>query len=138
MKKYGIKSVRLSIIYMRRRELITKEKMENYCKGKEDRKDSVNDDLESFFEDIQLGKDPNDEVLTYFLPKLTEKELKFAVNKKFISADLWLSNWGGNVDPDEMRLSESKLKYVKGQIDRRTYTIDIFPTNRKRKHSSSK
>ena len=45
------------------------------------RKDSVNDDLESLFEDLRLGKEPDEEVLTYFLPKLTEEEMK-SVNEK--------------------------------------------------------
>ena len=66
-------------ILMQIRNLITTEEMENYCEGEEHEKDSVNDDLENFFEDIQLGKVPDnrflDPVFTYFLPKLTEEEL---------------------------------------------------------------
>ena len=34
--------------------------MESYCKGEEDEKDSVNDDLESLFENIRLGKEPDE------------------------------------------------------------------------------
>ena len=37
-------------IFMYRWNIITSEAMENYCKGKMYDKDSVNDDLESFFE----------------------------------------------------------------------------------------
>ena len=44
--------------------------MANYYKGKEYEKFSFNDDLESFFEDLRLGKDPKEQALTYFLPKL--------------------------------------------------------------------
>ena len=63
--------------------LITKERMENYCKGKEDeeRKHSVNHDLESLFENIRLGKEPDEWIHTYFLPKLTEKELELVERK---------------------------------------------------------
>ena len=43
----------VTIIYMQRRYLITKEAMEKYCKGEETRKDSVNDDFESLFEDLR-------------------------------------------------------------------------------------
>ena len=50
--------------------------MESYCKGEEDEKDSVNDDLESLFENIRLGKEPDEFVVSYFLPKLTEEELE--------------------------------------------------------------
>ena len=54
MKKYKIKKVMVTRIYMKRRQLITKEEMEKFCKGKEYDKISVNDDLETLFEDIQL------------------------------------------------------------------------------------
>ena len=50
MKKHNIKSVMVTRIYLKRWELITKEKMESYCKGEEREKDSVNDDLDSLFE----------------------------------------------------------------------------------------
>ena len=36
MNKYGMKSIMVSIIYMERVNLITKEKMKIYCKGKEE------------------------------------------------------------------------------------------------------
>ena len=76
MKKHKIKSVMVTSIYFYRSELITKEKMESYCKGDEWLKESVNDDLESLFENIRLGKEPDEQVYTYFLPKLTEDELE--------------------------------------------------------------
>ena len=49
--------------------------MESYCKGEKDEKDSVNDDLESLFENIRLGKELDEKVWAYFLPKLTKEEL---------------------------------------------------------------
>ena len=69
------------MIYMSRSKLITKERMENYCNGKEYAKESVNDDLEKLFEDLQLGKEPDDDVATYFLPKLTKEELDLVERK---------------------------------------------------------
>ena len=70
MKKYKIKSVMITNLFMERHHLITKETMEDYCKGNYDEKDSVIDDLESFFEDIRLGKHRDEpEIWTYFLPK---------------------------------------------------------------------
>ena len=49
----------LTIIYLERGELITKEAMEIFCKGEHSSriKDSVNDDLESLFQDLRLRKD---------------------------------------------------------------------------------
>ena len=59
MKEHKIKI--LTKIRMRRLCLITKEKMESiageYCRGEKGLKDSVNDDLESLFENIRLGKE---------------------------------------------------------------------------------
>ena len=56
MNKYKIKSVMMTSIFVSRVGLITKEAMEKYCKGEMYQKDSVNDDLESFFEDLRLEK----------------------------------------------------------------------------------
>jgi len=126
MKKHNIKSIMVTSIYLRRLNLITKEKMESYCKGEEDLKDSVNDDLESLLENIRLGKESYEKVWTYFLPKLTEEELEL-VERKDTS---YLQSFGEAVfgtNPDvnetEMMLSESDSKYVYGQCLRRTFVI---------------
>ena len=79
IKKYNIKKVMVTKIDMWRRNLITKEKMENYCKSTQE---SVNDDLDSLFVDIRLGKKTNSEVATYFLPKLATQELKLVARKE--------------------------------------------------------
>lgn len=80
MKKLKIKSVMVASIYIRKWKINKKEKMEKYCKGedreREDSNHSINDDLESFFEDLRLGKEPDDAVWTSFLPLLTEEELR--------------------------------------------------------------
>ena len=61
-----------------RYNLITKERMENYSKGKESEKLSVNDDLESFFEDIRLGKETTKVGFKYNSWNL--KNLKFRIS----------------------------------------------------------
>ena len=126
MKKHKIKSVILTSIYMERWNLITKEKMESYCKGKEDQKDSVNDDLESLFENIRLGKEPNERVWTYFLPKLTKEELVLVART---DTSFFQSFWSSNPDVDEteMILSESDSKYVRGESWRKTFAIENSP-----------
>ena len=65
IKKYNITKVMVTKIDMWRNDLITKEKMENYCK-EESTKGSVTDDLESLFADLRLGKEPNFKVTSYF------------------------------------------------------------------------
>ena len=115
-------------IKLSRWRLITKEKMESYCKGEQDRKDSVNDDLESLFENIRLGKEPNEWVETYFLPKLTEEELNL-VGKRDTS---YLQTFGysnPDVDETEMMLSESDSKYVWGFSRRTTFVIENSSEN---------
>ena len=57
---------------MWRRKLITKENMEKICQGKEDkyREKSVNDDLESFLEDVRRGKEPDESVFYLFFTEI--------------------------------------------------------------------
>ena len=104
-------------------KLITKEEMESYCKGEKDEKDSVNDDLESLFENIRLGKEPNEWVYTYFLPKLTEEELELVERRD--TTYLQTFQWSNpDVDETEMMLSESDSKYVRGRSWRKTFVIE--------------
>ena len=123
MENYNIKSVMLTSIQMRRNRLITREAMESYCKGKEIRKVSVNDDLELLFEDIRLGKERESEhVFTYFMPKLNEEELELVERRDKSYLETFMS-----LKPDvreaEMKLSESDSKFVYGECHRRTWTI---------------
>ena len=124
MKKYKIESVMWTALTMWRRNLITKEKMTNYCKGKEDVKESINDDLESFFEDIRLDKKPNDYVSTYFLPKLTEEELDLVEEKDYHFMNTFRAEMLADVDKAEMETSESVSKFVYGYCWRETVTIE--------------
>ena len=123
MKKYNIKSTIVTLINMRRRSLITKEKTENYCKGKENKKISVNDDLESLFEDLRFGNEPYNYVFSYFLPKLTEKELELVESKDTSYLENFYLSFP-DVEKTEMRLSGSDSKYVEGFCDRKTFTIE--------------
>ena len=108
---------------MQRNRLITKEKMENFCNGKDYQKDSVNDDLESLFEDLRREKELNEEVDTYFLTKLTEAELDL-VERKDTSYFKTFTSLEPDVEDAEMKLSESESKYVNGFCYRKTFTIE--------------
>ena len=132
MIMYKIKSAVVTFLHMFRNKLITKEKMENYCKGKEAFesedydalcKDSVNDDLESFFQHIQHGKELKYNTETYFLPKLTKKELKLVERKDPIYMKTFDLLTNADVDETEMKMSESKSKFVEGFGWRRTFTL---------------
>ena len=128
MKKHKIKSVILTSIHLERWYLITKEKMESCCKGEDrDLKDSVNDDLESLFENVRLGKEPNKYGFSYFLPKLTEEELKLVERRDtsyLLTFDQGQYGRNPDVDETEMMLSESDSKYVYGWSERRTFVIE--------------
>ena len=125
MKKYKIKSVMLTAIYMMRLNLITKEAMKNYCKGEEFEKVSVNDDLEGLFKDLRLGKEPNTLVRTYFLRKLSQEELGLVDNKDQNYFETFFRFLNPDVSLEELNQSESKSKYVKGVSSCRTYVIYI-------------
>ena len=124
MKKYKIKSWIFTIISMFKNRLVTKEVMADYYKGRfKDENDfdkaSVHDDLETFFEGINLENDIESVVPPplgmFCLPKLTEEELILVKNKD----EEYLRGFGefhgtGNPDVDEheMKLSESKSKFA--------------------------
>ena len=124
-----MKSLMVTTFYMQRWQLITKEAMENYCKGgNKYLKYSVNDDLESFLEDIRLGKEPDGEVTTYFLPKLTYEELRMVEGKD----TSYLKTFGRSspdVEEAKMKLSESDSKFVDGFCWRKTFTIENSSKN---------
>ena len=66
MTKYNIEYIMVTNLFMENITLITKEAMEHYSK----QSDSVMDDLETFIEDIRLGKKSYRRVvLTFYLPK---------------------------------------------------------------------
>ena len=123
MKKHKIKSVMVTSIQLYRRNLITKEKMESYCMGEERTKNSVNDDLESLLENILLGKELDEVVVTYFLPKLTKEELEWA-ERRDTSYFQTFRALIPDVGETEMMLSESESKYVYGISSRRTFVIE--------------
>ena len=115
-----------------RRQLLTKENMESYCKGKKNLKASVNDDLESFFENRRLGKDleknygPNEDHVTYFLPRLTEEDLDLVESKdpSYFASFSMPSGGSPDVVEYEMKASESNSKFVQVTCSRRTFPIE--------------
>ena len=111
-------------IYMRRSRLITKEKMEKFCKGKEYERISVNDDLETLIEKIQLGEEADGRVDFYFLPKLTEHELELVERKDEDFMNTFYGKMHADVHKAEMAASESDSKYVYGHGYRETFTIE--------------
>ena len=125
-------------INLRRYKLLTKEEMEWYCKGDSKHlKDSVNDDLESLFGNIRLGKERYDWVDTYFLPMLTEEELELIErrDKKFSQTFVWSLNPKRKA---AMMFSKSDAKYVYGDSRRITFVIEHSEVITQPEYSSEK
>ena len=135
LSKFHIKSAMVTIISMARRDLITKEMMEAYTKGKEQIKQSVHDDLDYFLEKLQFQKiiySPRNRlemILSYFLPKLTAEEKQLVESKDELFMETFFEK-----DPNKilqkMKESESKTMYMKGACCRQTFAVDnsLFPT----------
>ena len=136
MGKYGIQSATLTMLHMHRRNLVTKEKSKQAYEGKlrneEDWKKyeqslSIHDDLEIFFENLQNQTEiQNEKVTSFFLPKLTEDELKLVEEKNERHlASYWEHYLGldADVDADEMKRSDSASKYVHVVCVRHTFHL---------------
>ena len=123
MEKYKIKSVMWTNIYMFRKKLITKEKVKKFCKGEYDVKDSVNDDLETLFKDLRRGKTPKKLVDTYFLPKLTEEELKLVERRDTSYLQSLVLRVFLEEAEMENKKSESDSRFILGYARRKTFTI---------------
>ena len=116
----------MTLIYMERSYLITKEATDKYYKGENYEKVSFNDDIESLFEDLRLGREVLDDTYhTYFLPELTNKEMELVRRKDTRYLETFNLYLYGNPDVDEaeMKLSESDSKFLHGWGSRRTFTI---------------
>ena len=138
---------------MNRDSLITKEKRKSICSGKGYRQkdhetptggdtyeNSVADDLELFYEDIQLGRRPLSMAWTYFSPELTLNEMELVENKddKYMRSFKMLNN--ADVNEAEMKESSSSSKYVSAYCRRKTIKIDSqdFPDANQESNSAKK
>ena len=141
MKRYGIQSANLTLLNMRRIKLVTKENAKNAYRKKwksdygELIKNSINDDLENFFNNIQNGKyirysekQSKEYVQSFFTPKLTDEELKLVEEKNeehLQSYQDFYFKRNPDVDPAEMKRSDSESKYVKVWCYRRTSQLTL-------------
>ena len=140
MEKYEIKSSILTMLDMYRRNLITKEKAKEASEGKlknekgwKYQEVSINDDLEMFLTNLLNPKEIKlEKVYSFFTPKLTEEGLKLVELKNEDHLETYFNHcyYGENpdVDPEEMKKSESKSKYVHGSCDRLTIPLTLENT----------
>ena len=136
MKKYDLQLSLLTILKMERKYLITKETQKQaysdnstiYYKSELDwifYEGSINDDGESFFTRLQ----DNDliemeSVESFFLPKLTDAELKLVKQKDKKHFESY-SDPNPDINPEEMKKSDSKDKYVHCECKRNTFVFTL-------------
>ena len=131
------KSTKMTFLYMYRDLLITKEKMKEISTGNGYRQkdhetptggdtyeNSIADDLELFYEDIKLGREPLSLAWTYFLPELTLKEMGLIEKKdpEYMGTFKLLNPYWQIVEI-ETQLSSSSAKYLIAYCRRRTIAI---------------
>ena len=87
-------------------------------------KESVNDDLETVFENLQICIEPKPVANTFYVPKLTQEELELVdkADQDYFQTFYYFKN--PDVEYEEMKLSESNSKYVRGTCSRWTHRID--------------
>ena len=128
MEKYGIKSSILTVLQMRRSYLITKEKSKLAAEGKLKNdlhwrlfEGSIYEDLDSFIDNFQNSNEVVDEeVWSFFLPKLTKEELKLVEEKNEEHLRTYSLEIYADVGVKEMEKSDSKDKYVHSVCLRQT------------------
>ena len=142
MKKYGISSLVFTELKMYRKCLITKEKQKLAYKGelKNDNdwklcEGSINDDLESFFINLQNFNDLKEEAVhSFFLPKLTQDELKLVEKQDKTQLNTYFNHLirrNPDVDEEEMKKSDSKDKYLHAECRRWTIPLSLESTSDK-------
>ena len=128
-------SLMLTKVYMYRDLLISKEKAEIICNGKQPLQynhktvgghfyeESVNDDVDGLLNDLKLGKLPKLFTWTFWIPEITLNDHNLIENKdkEYFNTFKWSSN--PDVDEAEMKLSTSKSKYVSSYCRRKTVKI---------------
>ena len=129
IREFKINSAMVSILRSVRKNVVTKQEVEDHCKGNYEDKNSIHDDLDLFFERLRLGEEPNEKTRTYFFPKLSEKEIKFfeAENQDFVNIntvyDLPFDSFPIRNQIMLKSSKESKPEYLKCECSRQTFII---------------
>ena len=119
-----------------RSNLVTKEVMKSYYKGdirsidnEFSWEESVQEDLESFFHKLKIGKEEREDIATYFLPKLTNEEMQLVEMKDQDHLQEYVWHFIGrpvDVDAEEFEESESDSKYVRAKCVRYTFLLTKY------------
>ena len=129
------------MLHMWRENLVTNEQTKNAAEGKldhpsllvnlkgSDLKGYVNDDLDDFLSNLQDKNEIKEEfILSFITPKLSNEEKKLVEerNKEYLKT--YLDGFYGknpDVDPKEMKKSDSTSKYVRAPCIRWTIPLTL-------------
>ena len=91
--------------------------------------ESVQEDLESFFDKLKIGKAEREDIATYFFPKLTNEEMQLVEMKDpdHLQEYVWhFIDRPVDVDAEEFEESESDSKYVRAKCVRYTFLLTKY------------
>ena len=136
LKNHAIESAMITNLLMYKNYLMTKERMENFFDLKSYTEDmwtpteSINDNLENFIEDLCHKKEQEHSSQPYFVSKLTKEEMQLVENKDKKYIETYFRGSFGDVALDisieDLKLSESKSKYVRGQCLRTSSIVKNY------------
>ena len=138
LKKHAIESAMITHLFMYKNYLMTKERMEKFFDlkrytGEYDwvPRESINDNLENFVEELCHRKEQEHSSQPYFVSKLTKEEMKLVENRnKEYTETYFRGSFGSDrsldISAEEIKLSESKSKYVNAQCYRTTSIVKNF------------
>ena len=113
--------------------LMSKEKMEDFFDPErytgEDMwypRDSINDNLENFVDQIRQEKEQEHSTETFFVSKLNKEEMKLFESKDEEHMETYLRGSCADLRVREMQLSESKSKYVNAHCWRTSLMVKNY------------
>ena len=138
LTKYEIPNVSTIVtrLRMHRNNIITKERMEKYAekyflvtRPTHKYYNSVNDDFDDFCQKYLRQKLLMNSITksswTYFMPKLTNKEMKLVEDKNHQFFKTFWQGQDADIDENEMKRSESKSKFMKFECNRETFIFSL-------------
>ena len=133
LKKHSIKSAMITVLLMYKNYLMSKEKMEEFFDPErytgEDMwypRDSINDNLENFVDQICQKTEREHSTETFFVSKLTKEEMKLFESKDEEHMETYFRGSRADVSAREMQLSESKSKYVNAHCSRTSLMVKNY------------
>ena len=83
---------------------------------------TINDDLDSLYQGLRQGQEPEEYVRTYFVPQLTENEMKGLRKSHFKRA--YMQGIEKNWRDTKIKSSESDSWFIEGSCHRLSFTIE--------------